>query len=117
MQNFFSPLSYIAISFLSGIVLARALPQDTARWLQYGTVALGLAAIVMFIRRAREKTQTPAWFFRFSPINFLLPFFMFFGAAYFQYQQPAEDDPFDIIWYTDRDYETVLTAVVSDEPD
>ena len=50
MQNFFSPLSYIALSFMTGIVLARYLPQDTARWLQYGSLALVLAAIFVHTR-------------------------------------------------------------------
>ncbi len=117
MQLLISPISLIALSFLGGIVLARYVPQETSLWLQYGTISLALAAISLIIRRIREKTQTPAWFLRISPIYFLLPFFFFFGATYFQYQQPKEDDPFDIIWFSDRNYETLVTGIVSDAPD
>ena len=117
MQNFFSPLNLISLSFLGGVVLAHYLPLDTARWLQYGSLALLLAAISISLRRMREKEQTPVWLFRFAPIYVLLPFFMLFGAAYFQFSQPLADDPFNIIWYTDRNYDTVLTGVISDAPD
>lgn len=117
MQFLFSPLTFISLSFLGGIVLARYAALETVRWLQFGALALVLAALVLVLRLLREKAQRPTHLPNFSLIYLLLPFFMFFGAAYFQYQQPGEDDPFDIVWFSDRNYDSVLTGVVSDAPD
>ncbi len=117
MQLLFSPLTFISLSFLGGIVLARAIPQSTGRWLEFSAGAFLFALLMLLFRRMREKAETPAFLFRLSPVYFLLPFFFFFGAYFFQYQQPDSDDPFNIIWYTDREYESLITGVISDAPD
>ena len=117
MQLLLSPLTFISLSFLSGIVLARSIPQETSFWLQWTVTSLGFGFFLLILRQLRGKTKTPGFLFQLSPIHFLLPLFFFLGATYFQYQQPKEDDPFDIIWFTDREYETVIKGVISDEPD
>jgi competence protein ComEC len=117
VQILFSPLTFISLSFFGGIVLARYLPQGAERWLQFGTGALVFAFLALLFRRLREDQKTPPFLFKTSPIYFLLPFFFFFGAYFFQYNQPDADDPFNIIWFTDREYESVITGVISDAPD
>ena len=117
MQILLSPLTFISLSFLTGIVLARSVPQETSFWLQWTIASLGVGLFLLILRQLRGKTKTPRFLFQLSPIHFLLPLFFFLGATYFQYQQPKEDDPFDIIWFTDREYETVIKGVISDEPD
>ena len=117
MQLLLTPLSLISISFLGGIVLARSLPQETDFWLQAGILGLGLAVLLLVLRQLRAKTETPRLLFTLSPIHFMLPLFLFLGAAFFQYQQPNEEDPFNILWFTDREYETLLKGVIADEPD
>ncbi len=117
MQILFSPLTFISLSFLGGIVLARSLPQETDRWLAFSAGALLFAFLILLFRRLRESQETPSFLFKLSPVHFLLPFFFFFGAYYFQYQQPDADDPFNIIWFADREYESLITGVISDAPD
>ena len=117
MQFLLTPLTLISISFLGGIVLARSLPQETNFWLQGGMIALGIAILLIVIRHWRERKGSPQFFIRLSPLHFLLPLFLFIGAAFFQYQQPDAEDPFNIIWFTDREYESVITGFISDEPD
>ncbi len=112
-----TPLTLISISFLGGIVLSRALPHEIDFWLGGGIISIGVAVFLIIIQRWREKEGTPKFFLKLSPIHFLLPLFLFVGAAYFQHWLPDEEDPFNIIWFTDREYEMVMKGVISDEAD
>ena len=53
-------------------------------------------------------------FFFFLP---LLLVAFFFGAYHFQSDQPTLDDPFYIAWFNDREYETLVTGIISAPPD
>lgn len=117
MQFFLSPLTFVSLSYLGGIVLGRAFPQQTSLWMQLSAGMLALAILLIVLRQLRQREESPRFLFQFSPIYFLLPLFFFLGATYFQYQQPDAEDPFNIIWFTDRQYETVIKGIVSDEPD
>lgn len=112
-----TPLTLISISFLGGIVLAHSLPQEVDFWLRGGIISIGIAVFLIVVQHWREKEGTPHFFLKLSPIHFMLPLFFFIGAAYFQHWLPNEEDPFNIIWFTDRDYEMVIKGVISDEVD
>ncbi len=117
MQLFFSPLTLVSLSFLGGLVLARAIPLETTQWMQIGILTLILAFILITIQRLRENTKSPAFLFRFSPFHFLLPFFLIFGAYFFQFNQPDAEDSKNIIWFTDTQEEMLIVGVISDPPD
>ncbi len=112
-----TPLTLISTAFLAGIVLGRALPHEFDFWLRGGIISIGVAVFLIILRQWREREGTPEFFVNISPIHFMLPLFFFIGAAYFQYWQPDEEDPFNIIWFSDREYEMVIKGVISDEPD
>ena len=117
MQLFFSPLTLVSLSFLCGLVLARAISLETTQWMQIGAITLILAFLLIIFQRLREKTKSPAFLFRLSPFHFLLPFFFIFGAYYFQFNQPDAEDPKNIIWFTDGQDEMLIAGVISDSPD
>jgi competence protein ComEC len=117
VQLLLTPLTLISISFLAGIVLAHSLPHETNIWLQGGIFSLGLAFVLLFARQLRQKKQNPPFLSQLSPIHFLLPLFLFLGAAFFQYQQPDAEDPFNILWFSERQTEIVIIGIIADEPD
>ena len=113
MQLLLSPLTLVSISFLTGIVLARSVPQETGFWLQGSIASLGVAILFLIVRQWRDKKGTPRFLIQLSPIHFLLPLFLFLGAAFFQYQQPDAEDPANIIWFTDSEYEIVIKGIIT----
>ena len=117
MQILFSPLAYIALAFLSGIILARNIPLSVTEWIRFGLWALSVAAAFLTVQRLREREQNPRWLFKLTPLYLLLPFFLLVGATYFQYRQPTTDDLANILHFTDANREVLITGIISDEPD
>ena len=124
MQSAIFPLTWISITYLSGIVLARYYTKPTEFWLPLVIASATIAFATIIFRAILEKTsknpshKTPESsktdFYFFLPL-LLLAFF--FGAFHFQKNQPEFDDPFFIGWYSDREYESLVTGVISNAPD
>ena len=121
MQLIIFPLTWISLAFLGGIVFARQVTQPLEFWLQWITASITIAFLVFLFSvliARNKKTPTPdtqeSKFFFFLPL-LLLAFF--FGAYHFQSKQPEQDDPFNIIWFNDREYESLVTGIISAPPD
>lgn len=116
MQFVIFPLTWISLAFLGGIILARNITLTATLWLQIGSASLVLAILTFLYYRFRAK-KPPASLPILPLYSFFLPFFLFFGASYFQFRQPDSADPFLVLNFTDREYESLVTGVVSDPPD
>ena len=130
MQPAIFSLTWISLAYLGGIVLARYLTKPTELWLNLiiGSATIAFMTIILRALLERKPKNAPPkennsestplsqerQFFFFLPL-LLLAFF--FGAFHFQKSQPVDDDPFSIIWFTDREYESLVTGVISDSPD
>ena len=124
MQSTVFPVTWISLTYLSGIVLARYYPKDAEFWFELviGSAIIAVVSIivrVIFERSAQNPSQDESdspktKFYFFLPL-LLLSFF--FGAYHFQNNQPDFDDPYYIGWYNDREYEILLTGMVSKPPD
>ena len=130
MQPAIFPLTWISLAYLGGIVLARYYVQETEFWFNLiiasATIAFTTIVLRAFLERRSQKPplKTPTskessdssqyQFFFFLPL-LLLAFF--FGSYHFQKNQPKFNDPFFIGWFSDREYETLITGVISDPPD
>ncbi len=119
MQFAVYPLAWLSISYLIGIVFARTLPQTVELWFELLLAAVAFAFVSLGFRLFGERKKTQA---EFSPVrpSFYLPLIFlafFFGAYRFQHEQPQFVDPFFIGWFNDREYETLVTGIVSAPPD
>ena len=118
------PLTWISLAYLGGVVLARYYVQNTEYWLQFvvGSAIIALITIVLraFLERKNQNSprktneNTNYQFLFFLPL-LLLAFF--FGSFHFQKNQPNFDNPFFIGWFSDREYESVISGVISNSPD
>ena len=126
MQIVMLPLMWISLAYLGGVVLARQLTLEMSRWLEFAQAAgLITIAISIFLFLRSRKAQTPDTQSPTPPTPFSNPYilfsfaliFLFLGAARFQFKQPDSSDPYDIVWYVDRDYEVLVTGIVSAPPD
>ena len=101
-------LLWISLSFLSGIVLASVLTLPTWIWILVSAAFFLLFIILRFL--------SSRFSFTLHPLYFLLPVFLFFGSAYYQFRQP-NIDPFHIAFYNDRAYDLLITGSLSEPPD
>ncbi|MBC8334446.1 MAG: ComEC/Rec2 family competence protein [Anaerolineales bacterium] len=116
MQFVIFPLTWISLAFLGGIILARNVSLTTTLWLQIGAASLIIAILTLIYYRIRAK-KTPDLLPVLPLYSFLLPFFLFFGASYFQFRQPDLADIYFVVNFTEREYESLVTGIVSDPPD
>lgn len=98
------PLLWISISFLTGIVLAAAIPLPAWAWMIITAIFF---LLFLFLRRSSLITH---------PFLPLLPTFLFLGSAYFQARQP-NIDAFHIAFYNDREYDLLITGYLAEPPD
>ncbi len=124
MQPAIFSITWISLSFFSGIVLARYYPNPAEVWFNL-VIASAIIAFSAIILRAilernskipprEEKDSSRTHFYFFLPLLFLS---FFFGAYHFQNNQPDFDDPFYIGWYNDREYESLVSGMISKPPD
>lgn len=107
------PLLWIALSFITGIVIASLFSLSAYIWLG---IVIGLLLILIFLRIPRFSNNPISKFhFRF-PLSSFAVIFLFFGAWWFQIRQP-NIDAFHIAFYNDRDYEMLVTGTLAEPPD
>jgi competence protein ComEC len=103
------PLLWLSLSFIGGIILASLFTLPLGMWIALAGVVLLISIIWSIVIRHRSL---PA-FWR------ILPFVIFaflLGASRYQSVQP-KIDPFQIAWYNDRDYDILVTGIISEPPD
>ena len=96
---------WIALAFISGIVIVSLFPLSAYIWLGIG---LGLLLVVLLTRHPKSLFHLP--------LSTFYLIFIFFGAAWYQFRQP-NIDAFHIAFYNDRDYEMLVTGTLSEPPD
>ncbi|MBT7073995.1 MAG: DUF4131 domain-containing protein [Anaerolineae bacterium] len=124
MQPAIFSITWISLSYLGGIILARYYPQSTNFWFNLVLASATIAFSTIILRAFLEKgvknspykapDNSKTQFYFFLPL-LLLAFF--FGAYHFENNQPEFEDPFFIGWFSDREYDTLVTGVISDAPD
>ncbi len=116
------PLLWLSLAFLAGILLAQQVHLSLTIWLILAGIAL-LAAILLRILSSRlplshapqppnSPAPLPSTLFLVSLS--LVTFFL--GAARYQYSIPTID-AHHIAWYNDRQYDLLITGVLSEPPD
>ena len=107
------PLLWIALSFITGIVIASLFSLSAYIWLG---IVIGLLLILIFLRIPRfSNNRISKIYFRF-PLSAFAVIFLFFGAWWFQFRQP-NIDAFHVAFYNDRDYEMLVTGTLAEPPD
>ena len=106
------PLFWVSLSFLVGIALAGAVSLPVSIWLFLAAIALVLGLLWRFLTHSLDLTSLARDVT--SATVFLV--FLFLGAARYQVAVPVFD-AFDLGWYNDRDYDTLITAWVTEPPD
>jgi len=109
----FLPLMWISLAFLAGILVADQVQTPTFTWVLFTVVTLVLALVVRLVlpRWSKEPARLTNYFL----FSLALAAF-FFGAARFQSTVPKLDAK-HIAWYSDRDYELLITGTLADPPD
>ena len=106
------PLFWISLAFLVGIATAGAASLPVSMWLLLAVIALALGILWRFLSQsidlaALAKDVTAATLFLVI---------LFLGAARYQVAVPIFG-AFDLAWYNDRDYDTLITGWVTEPPD
>jgi competence protein ComEC len=105
------PLVWFSLAFLVGIVLASVVSLHVFVWITLFVLADLLILISRFLSR-----RLPSLPSIFSPFTFVLLFALFLGAARYEYSVPRFN-AFHIAFYNDRDYDMLVTGIVSEPPD
>ncbi|MBI5932297.1 MAG: ComEC/Rec2 family competence protein [Chloroflexi bacterium] len=105
-------LVWVSLAFLAGIVIAGNVSLPVQIWLFLAGIALALGLLWRFLTHsigldtlAQDVTSAT-----------ILAIFLLLGAARYQ-SAIAVFDAFDLGWYNDRPYETLVTARVTEPPD
>ncbi len=106
------PLMWFSLAFLTGIVLAKLLPFSEWVW-----ILLTLASIaLLIISQVLAPTLPPNFTFPLRPFTFVLITALFLGGLRYQISVP-HFNAFHIAFYNDRDYDVLVTGVVTEPPD
>lgn len=105
------PLVWISLAFLAGIVLASLV--SLSIWIWVGLTILFIA-LAIFVRIISTRFHLSS--FILHPFSFILLFFLFLGAARYQFSIP-KFDAFHIAFYNDRDYDVLITGYLVEPPD
>jgi competence protein ComEC len=105
------PLVWFSLAFLTGILLASVVSLHIFVWITLFVIADILIIVSRFL--SRRLTSFPKIF---SPFTFVLLFALFLGAARYEYSVPRFN-AFHIAFYNDRDYDMLVTGVVTEPPD
>jgi competence protein ComEC len=109
------PLLWLSLAFIAGILFASQVNVSTTLWLVLagGALVLAVLARLLLPRLAVQPYYLSA---STSILVTLTLVFFFLGAARYQVIVPKVD-AFHIAWYSDRDYELVVTGTLTDPPD
>ncbi len=107
------PLLWIALSFITGIVIASLFSLSAYIWL---SIVIGLLLILIFLRLPGISNNPISNFLLRFPLSAFALIFLFFGAWWFQFRQPSID-AFHVAFYNDRDYEMLVTGTLAEPPD
>ncbi len=126
------PLLWLSFAFLVGILLAKQVQLSSSIWLILAGVALALAVLVrLLLPRLNPSAGSPVpaalaqagqslQLSNLPPSNlFLITLSLitcFLGAARYQSAQP-KITPDSIAWYNDRQYDLLVTGVLTELPD
>ncbi|MDD2922287.1 MAG: ComEC/Rec2 family competence protein [Anaerolineales bacterium] len=113
------PLVWISILFILGIIGASLCTLSANLWLASGLAFLLIAFFLYALIFFPQFSDNPIFRFLFNlqPSYFILLFFFFFGAGWYQYKQPNLNDPFHVAFYNDREYDVLVTGTLSEPPD
>lgn len=106
------PIFWLSLSFLLGILLGGAVSLPISIWLFLAGTALVLGLLWRFLTHSIDLTSLAKDIL--AATVFLVIFFL--GAARYQAVVPVFN-AFDLAWYNDRDYDTLITAWVTEPPD
>ena len=106
------PLFWLSLSFLLGILLGGAVSLPVSIWLFLAGIALVLGLLWRFLTHSIDLTSLAKDVTSATAILV----FLFLGAARYQTVVPVFD-AFDLAWYNDRDYDTLVTGWVTEPPD
>jgi competence protein ComEC len=104
------PLMWFSLAFLAGIIFASLVSFSVWVWIGLAIVAIFL---LVFSRIFVARLPLSVDHFLFS---FILLIAFFFGAARYQLSVP-KFDAFHIAFYNDREYDLLITGVLSEPPD
>ncbi|HAV79053.1 MAG TPA: hypothetical protein DCX53_17015 [Anaerolineae bacterium] len=109
------PLFWISIFFISGIILASLVSLPAWIWILLCAIFLVLHLIFrLALSRFPDSSLNSLLGANFFVS--LLPVFLLFGSAYYQFRQP-DIDAFHIAFYNDREYDLLITGTVAETPD
>ncbi|MEW5941524.1 MAG: ComEC/Rec2 family competence protein, partial [Chloroflexota bacterium] len=106
------PLFWISFGFLAGIVLAKAASLPVPIWLTLAGAALALGLLWRFLVQSLDMASLRAGIG--AGVLFLV--FACLGAARYEASVPLPN-AYDLAWFNDRDYETLVTGWVTELPD
>lgn len=106
------PLFWLSLSFLLGILLGGAVSLPASIWLSLAGTALVLGLLWRFLTHSIDLTSLA----KDITIVTAALVVLFLGAARYQTAVPVFD-AFDLAWYNDRDYDTLVTGWVTEPPD
>ena len=107
------PLLWIALSFITGIVIASLFSLFSYIWLGF---AIALFLIFIFLRLPRFLNNPISIFLLRLPLSAFVLVFFFLGAFWYQFRQPVID-AFHVAFYNDRAYEMLVTGTLAEPPD
>lgn len=106
------PLMWFSIAFLAGIVLASLFSVPTWVWIVLALVGISL----LVVSQALNPTLPPGFTFPLRPFTFILITALFLGALRYAVSIP-QFNAFHIAFYNDRDYDLLITGVLTEPPD
>jgi len=104
------PLMWFSLAFLAGIILASVLPFPTWAWAALTIFALLLLIVLQTLVPGLGSSFGP------GPFVFILVTALFLGALRYQISVP-HFNAFHIAFYNDRDYDLLITGVLTEPPD
>jgi len=103
------PLMWISLVFLAGIILGSLLSVSIWIW-------LGLAFAFLILAILARLFNFSSLTFILQPFAFILFIALALGAARYQFSVP-DFDAFHIAFYNDRDYDLLITGMLTEPPD
>ncbi|HET9587329.1 MAG TPA: ComEC/Rec2 family competence protein [Anaerolineales bacterium] len=112
------PLIWFSLAFLAGIILASLISLSVSVWGALALVAFILSILLRALapRLPLATFPLPLFAFILHPFTFILLLALFLGAARYQLSVP-DFDANHIAFYNDRDYELLITGVITEPPD
>lgn len=108
------PLFWVSLAFLVGIAIAGVASLPVTMWLFLSAIALLLGLLWRFLTHSIDLSSLAKDITSATIVLVVL----FLGAARYQVERNLiVFNAFDLGWYNDRDYETLVTGWVTEPPD